>query len=80
MTSLLQDKNTAVEIEQLVEDMPFDTLILWADLLGVEHNEKQWFDDEWPDKENELRVAVVKAHSLAREQLNQCDGHWWIHD
>ncbi len=48
-------------IEQFVEDLDFDMLIDWADILNVEHDEKNWLDDEWPDKENELRVAVAEA-------------------
>ena len=48
-------------IEQLVDDMEFDTLIVWADILKVPHNENYWTDDDMPDKTDELRVAVAEA-------------------
>ena len=48
-------------IEQFVEDLEFDVLLGWADLFKVEHNEKHWLDDEWPDKEDELRVEVADS-------------------
>ena len=48
-------------IDQFIEDLDFDVLIIWADTLEVEHDEELWLDDMWPDKENELRVAVGEA-------------------
>ncbi len=48
-------------IVQLVEDLELGSLIGWADIFGVEHDEEQWLDDEWPDREDELRVAVAEA-------------------
>ena len=48
-------------IDQFVEDLDFDTLIVWADILEVDHDEKMWLDDMWPDKESELREAVGNA-------------------
>jgi hypothetical protein len=44
-------------INQFTEDLAFDALLIWA----VEHNQEQWLDDDWPDKENELRTAVAEA-------------------
>ncbi len=46
---------------QDVELMGFRALVNWADKLGVSHDEGHWLDDEWPDKEDELRVAVAEA-------------------
>ncbi len=46
---------------QLVEDMEFDVLIVWADILKVPHDENYWTDDDMPDKTDELRVAVAGA-------------------
>ena len=48
-------------IDQLVEDLEFDVLIGWADILSVEHQEHFWMDDDYPERENELRVAVADA-------------------
>ena len=45
----------------LVEDMAFDTLLTWAETLAVPHDVRFWLDDEWPDKEDALRVAVAEA-------------------
>ena len=44
--------------EQFVESFPFSTLIIWADILNVPHDEYHWPD---PDKEDDLRVAVAEA-------------------
>lgn len=44
---------------QFVEDMTLDVLCFWADILNVEYD--QWLDDEWPDREDDLRVAVAEA-------------------
>ncbi len=46
---------------QLVEDMEFDVLIAWADILNVPHDEHAWMDDDWTYFENDLRVAVAGA-------------------
>ena len=46
---------------QLIDDMDFDTLIVWADYFDVEHEENLWLDDMWPDYESELRVSVAEA-------------------
>jgi len=48
-------------IDQLFENMDFDNLIIWADTLEVEHNEKLWLDDMWPDHETDLRVKVAET-------------------
>jgi len=47
-------------ILQLIEDMDFDTLIIWANILEVEVNYPP-VDDMWPEWDNELRVEVVEA-------------------
>lgn len=48
-------------IANFVDALDFDTLLTWADITRVEHNETEWFDDEWPDREAELRDNVVEA-------------------
>lgn len=48
-------------IDQFVEDLDFDVLIIWADILNVEHEENSWLDDMWPELENELREKVGEA-------------------
>jgi hypothetical protein len=48
-------------IDQFVEDLDFDVLITWADILEVEHDEGIWLDDMWPEKEGELREEVGDA-------------------
>lgn len=47
-------------IDQFVEDLEFDTLVIWAEILEVEVNYPP-IDDMWPDWENELRREVAKA-------------------
>ncbi len=44
-----------------IDTVNFAGLIKLADKLGVRHDEDLWLDDEWPDKEDELRVAVAEA-------------------
>ncbi len=48
-------------IDQFVSDLDFDVLIIWADILDVEHDEGMWLDDMWPDCESELRQQVAEA-------------------
>lgn len=48
-------------VEQFVGDLDFEVLIIWADVLKVDHDEDSWLDDEYPDRENELRVGVAEA-------------------
>jgi len=44
-----------------VDAMDVDTVITWAAILSVPHDKYSWVDDEWPDKTDELRVAVTEA-------------------
>jgi hypothetical protein len=48
-------------IDQFVEDLDFDVLLIWADILEVEHEENLWLDDMWPELECELRETVKDA-------------------
>ena len=54
-------------IEQLLDEISFETVIGWANIYNVPHDEETWFDDEWPDKEGELRVQVAAAMLKAQE-------------
>lgn len=47
-------------IDQFVEDIDFETLLMWADILNVEVNCPPT-DDMWPDWECELRAEVGDA-------------------
>jgi hypothetical protein len=47
-------------IDQFVEDIDFDVLCAWANILEVEVNYPP-LDDMWPDWENELRTEVGDA-------------------
>ncbi len=44
---------------QFTSDLDFDVLMGWADILGVEHNENSWTDDEWLTKEDEIRDKIT---------------------
>ncbi len=46
---------------QFTEVLDFDVLISWADMFGIEHNEKSWTDDEWLTKEDKIRDKVAQA-------------------
>ena len=44
-----------------VDGLTFRQLCSAANRYNVPHDEGDWFDDEFPDKEDELRVAVADA-------------------
>lgn len=46
---------------EFTEKLSFDTLIHIASALKIPHDEESWLDDEYPDKEAALRVAVAEA-------------------
>lgn len=48
-------------IDLLFDEMDFEKLIGWADVLEVPHDEETWFKGEWLDRESELRVQVGAA-------------------
>ena len=47
-------------MEQCVEALDFTQVCEFTEVLGIENDSDQWLDDEWPDKESELRVKVAK--------------------
>ncbi len=55
------ETGSATILEIIVETMEFKSLIAIADILGISHNYGEWLDDDWHDKENDLRVAVTEA-------------------
>ena len=48
-------------INQFTEDLTFDALLIWADILGVEHDENTWHKEQFIDEEIKLRDAVAEA-------------------
>jgi len=57
----MSDKCIASLACEFTDALSFDTLITWADILKVEHDEKSWLDDAWPDREISLRTQVATA-------------------
>lgn len=55
-------------IDQFVSDLAFEVLVIWADILNVEHDEDMWLDDMWTDAENELRQEVAEAMGKVGEK------------
>lgn len=55
------DKTNPIPLKVDVDTIGFKGLIKLACELNVPHDESQWLDDEWPDKVDELRVAVAEA-------------------
>ena len=55
------NKKTPIPLETNIETICFSGLIKLADKFGVSHNESQWTDDEWIDREDELRVLVAET-------------------
>lgn len=62
--------NLMPDFAQYIGSLDFDSLIVEADMLSVGHDEQYWLDDEWPDREDDLRVAVIDAlhKKLAKAQ------------
>lgn len=58
-------------IEQFVRDLDFDVLVIWADILDVEHDEGTWLDDMWPDRGSELRQEVGDAMAKIGQKINK---------
>ncbi len=58
-------QNNPIPLETDLDTLNFAGLIKLADKFGVPHNEDRWLDDEWLDKEDELRVAVAEAMEKA---------------
>lgn len=46
--------------EIFVGDLPTEALFGWCDIFKVPHNEDAWLDDDWPDKEDELRAELIE--------------------
>lgn len=65
MAKTVEDK-----VYELFDDMDFDTLVKWADVLEVEHHESEWTKSEWTDLESELRqeVSNTMVGMLSREE------------
>ena len=57
-----------LNITKYIDALTFDQLLVVADRYGVHHNECRWLDDEWPDKEDKLRVAVAEAMEKAKSE------------
>ncbi len=47
-------------VDKFVESMSLTLVIAWATLLDVEHDKESWLDDEYPDKEDALRVRLAE--------------------
>lgn len=52
-------------IVQFVEDIELETVLVYCDTYQVPHDEEQWLDDDYPDKEDALRVALIDAMEKA---------------
>ena len=57
---------TDTALSQYADDLHFEALIDFCNIYKVPHNETEWLDDEWPDKEDELRTKLAEAMTKAR--------------
>lgn len=48
-------------IGEFVENLDFLSLLNWAGILKIEPDEQTWLDDDWPDREDKLKVLVAEA-------------------
>ncbi len=49
-----------MDTDSFVESMSLTLVIAWANLLGIEHDKESWLDDEYPEKEDDLRVSLAE--------------------
>ena len=66
-------------IDQFVEDLDFDALCAWAEILDVDVSPPP-LDDMWPDWDSELRVEVGDAMREVGQKARQekDDGLQWV--
>ena len=58
-----------MDTDKFVESMSLTLVIAWANVLGVEHDKESWLDDEYPEKENDLRVRLATAMARVGEDV-----------
>ena len=60
-----------ISTDEFVSLLDFDSLLIWAEALGVPPDLDFWLDDEYPDKEAELRVEVEDVLEKRRLKLKK---------
>jgi len=43
-----------------IHNAPDDVVWDWSRILGIQEHHNHWFDDEWPEKKDELRGQIVE--------------------
>ena len=66
-----RDKTTPIPLETDIDTIHFAGLLKLADKLGVPHNEDRWLDDDFPDKEDELRVKLIDKLERQNDECNR---------
>ena len=56
-----------MDANSFVESMSLAQVIAWANILGVEHDKESWLDDEYPEKEDNLRVSLAEKMAQVGE-------------
>ena len=54
------DRERTNNIDQFVCDLTEEWLFRLAKLAGIEFDHRQWLDDEWPDREDEIRTQLME--------------------
>ena len=44
--------------EQYIDDMSLKVLLAYCNIYGIDHDQERWLDDDYPDKEDELKVKL----------------------
>ncbi len=57
---------TDTALSQFVDDLEFGAVVNYCDMFQILHNETEWLDDDYPDKEDELRTKLAEAMTKAR--------------
>ena len=48
-------------LTQFVEDLDSEALLIWAEIHKLNPDIGSWLDDDFPDKEDELRVELTEV-------------------
>jgi hypothetical protein len=55
------------DIDNLIDSLSFSAIIQWCATYDIPCHPEEWGDDEYPDKEDELRVQVKDCMQTAME-------------
>jgi len=55
--------------EAYVDGLDLDMVLVYCHIYGIEHNKDQWLDDEYIEKEDELKVKLMDEMCKERKRI-----------